>query len=56
MASIERVTVGFLASTPGVCSELQACLRRLPVHLVIEERASLSPDALTIGFARRFAT
>jgi Flp pilus assembly CpaE family ATPase len=43
MSANERVTVGVLASTPAVYSELQAGLGRLPVRLVIEERVD-RPD------------
>ncbi|HEY1204539.1 MAG: tetratricopeptide repeat protein [Bryobacteraceae bacterium] len=39
----ERVTVGVLASTPLVCSELQACLKQLPVQVVLDERV-IRPD------------
>ncbi len=44
MTPNERVSVGLLVSTPAVCSELQASLRRLPAQIVIEERAS-RPDS-----------
>ena len=40
MSASERVTVGVLASTPALCSELQACLRQLPVQVVLDERAA----------------
>ncbi len=44
MGASDRVTVGVLAATPAVCSELQTCLRQLPVHVVLDERAA-RPDA-----------
>jgi pilus assembly protein CpaE len=41
-----RVTVGVLAATPGLCSELQACLRQSPVQVVLDERVSRPDQAL----------
>jgi Flp pilus assembly CpaE family ATPase len=38
-----RITVGVLTVTPNVCSDLHACLRQLPVHIVVEERMA-RPD------------
>ncbi len=46
MSVSERVTVGVLATTPVVCSELQACLRQLPVQVVFEERTDRPDPAL----------
>lgn len=43
MSASDRVTVGVLAATPAVCSELQGCLRQLPVQVVLDERVA-RPD------------
>ncbi len=41
----ELVSVGVLGRTPEVCSQLNACLRRLPIQLVFNERASAFDSA-----------
>jgi len=48
MSTNERVTVGVLASTPAVCSELQVCLRQLPVQVVLDERMT-RPDPMLLS-------
>ncbi len=48
MSANERVTVGVLASTPAVCSDLQACLRQLPVQVVLDERMT-RPDPMLLS-------
>ncbi len=48
MTTSDRVTVAVLASTPAVCSELQVCLGRLPVRLVLEERVA-RPDPAVLS-------
>ena len=48
MSANERVTVGVLASTPAVCSELQVCLRQLPVQVVLDERMT-RPDPMLLN-------
>ncbi|HXN45702.1 MAG TPA: tetratricopeptide repeat protein [Bryobacteraceae bacterium] len=48
MSANERVTVGVLASTPAVCSDLQVCLRQLPVQVVLDERVT-RPDPMLLN-------
>ena len=48
MSANERVTVGVLASTPAVCSDLQVCLRQLPVQVVLDERVT-RPDPMLLS-------
>jgi Flp pilus assembly CpaE family ATPase/tetratricopeptide (TPR) repeat protein len=48
MSASERVTVGVLATTPAVCSDLQVCLRQLPVQVVLDERVT-RPDPMLLS-------
>jgi len=48
MSANERVTVGVLASTPAVCSDLLVCLRQLPVQVVLDERVT-RPDPMLLN-------